>query len=57
MCSYKTHFAKYIEKEVDAEAMEDTWKEVYEKIRKDPVPPLSFSSLSFFLMLFLCFLN
>mmetsp|Transcript_12581 Transcript_12581/g.25018 ORF Transcript_12581/g.25018 Transcript_12581/m.25018 type:complete len:295 (+) Transcript_12581:78-962(+) len=33
---YQTHFAKYIEKGVDQDSMEDTWKEVYEKIRADP---------------------
>jgi large subunit ribosomal protein L5e len=33
---YKTHFARYLEEDVTAENMEDTWKAVYEKIREDP---------------------
>ena len=33
---YKEHFAQYLEADVTAENMEDTWKEVYEKIRADP---------------------
>mmetsp|Transcript_3547 Transcript_3547/g.7309 ORF Transcript_3547/g.7309 Transcript_3547/m.7309 type:complete len:295 (-) Transcript_3547:60-944(-) len=33
---YGKHFAKYLEKEVDAESMEDTWKAVYDKIRENP---------------------
>jgi len=33
---YKTHFARYIEADVTAENMEDTWKDVHTKIRAAP---------------------
>jgi len=33
---YKTHFAKYIENDVTAENMEDTWAEVHKQIRAKP---------------------
>eukprot|EP00281_Chroomonas_sp_CCMP1168_P025952 CAMPEP_0206228222 /NCGR_PEP_ID=MMETSP0047_2-20121206/9055_1 /ASSEMBLY_ACC=CAM_ASM_000192 /TAXON_ID=195065 /ORGANISM="Chroomonas mesostigmatica_cf, Strain CCMP1168" /LENGTH=295 /DNA_ID=CAMNT_0053651453 /DNA_START=80 /DNA_END=967 /DNA_ORIENTATION=- len=33
---YKTHFAKYIEADVTAENMEETWEAVYKKIREAP---------------------
>lgn len=33
---YKTHFKKYLDNDVDADSMEDTWKAVYEKIREAP---------------------
>lgn len=33
---YKTHFAKYIESDVTAENMEDTWAEVHKQIRDKP---------------------
>ena len=33
---YKTHFAKYIESDVTAENMEDTWTEVHKQIRDKP---------------------
>jgi large subunit ribosomal protein L5e len=33
---YKTHFAKYLECDVTAENMEETWEAVHAAIRKDP---------------------
>lgn len=33
---YKTHFAQYLEADVTAENMEETWEKVHEKIREDP---------------------
>jgi hypothetical protein len=33
---YKTHFARYIDADVSAENMEETWQKVYDSIRKDP---------------------
>jgi large subunit ribosomal protein L5e len=33
---YQTQFAKFIEKEIEGDALEDLYKEVHEKIREDP---------------------
>merc|ERR1711988_1401772 len=33
---YQTQFAKYIEKEIEADGIEDMYKEAHEKIREDP---------------------
>ena len=33
---YQTQFSKYIEKEIEADSLEDMYKEAFEKIREDP---------------------
>jgi len=33
---YQAHFAKYIEQDIDADSMEDLYKEVHKKIRESP---------------------
>ena len=33
---YQTHFSKYLEHEVTAENLEETWQKVYDQIRSDP---------------------
>ena len=38
---YKTMFAKYLENDVTAESMEDTWAEVYKQIRANPAQVLT----------------
>jgi len=35
---YNSHFAKYIEEDLDADSLEDKYKEVHEAIRANPMP-------------------